>query len=116
MTLIVLDPTGERPTIGVVDTVAIRRASLDFLSNEDHIEQGLAMLWIEPAGTCGPPRTALAMRVLVALFENCWESKSGMDRTSDDYRAERGKFIAGILAEIEHHGDPTPVDDPLARG
>lgn len=62
----------------------------------------LASLWLEPAGIGRPVSRATAMRAVIGLARGSRPFARAVWRAAEQF--------------IRDHGDPTPADDPLARG
>ena len=73
--------------------------------NQDDLDTAALMLcalWLEPAGIGHPISRATSMRAVL-----------GLSRGSRPFAREAWRTVARYIGD---HGDPTPKDDPLARG
>ena len=91
---------GEKLSLAVIDTVAIRRAKPG-----SHARM-LASLVLEPTGCGCPPRLALRMRTLTAYL---------LARGITGKQA-RSALWRRVEAIVRAHGDPTPRINPLVDG
>jgi hypothetical protein len=106
--LIVLNTDSPQPRIAIIDCVGIRRygrLGIDELEGEDMA----ASLFIEPTGCGCPPRRALWLRALLAMFDS-----QALNAPRADRHADLRGTIAGLSDLIATHGDPRPRTDPLA--
>ncbi|MEQ8770319.1 MAG: hypothetical protein RIB60_07410 [Phycisphaerales bacterium] len=92
-----------RRGIAIIDSTDVRRGV-------DPARQ-LFDLLVEPAGLGLVPRSTLRHRVVGSLWANGLDRGWGPDRK----HAERD-LARGVKRRLRAHGDPTPKDDPLARG
>ncbi len=104
--LIVTGAVGSRPSVAVVDCVAVRRSRGRRLGP---MARMIASLLIEPAGVGSP----IPMRTVQVVFESA--VASAFPLASDDLRRRLTWVVVRLVGKrVAEHGDPTPLHDPLA--
>jgi hypothetical protein len=102
--LVLLEPAGAAPRIGVLDTVAVPRMLARGRGRV--LGPPLERLVLEAIGVGVGPR-----RALIARFVAAWVR--AMAPGADERRLRREVWRA-VSRAIEGHGDPTPKDNPLS--
>ena len=103
--LIVSGAGGDRPTVAVVDCVAVRRSRGRRLAP---MARMIASLLIEPAGVGSP----MPMRMVQAIFESA--VASAFPAAPDDLRRRLTWVVVRLVGRrVAAHGDPTPLHNPL---
>ena len=105
--LIVMRTDNPTPTVAVIDSVAIRRAT----RSHDHLCSMLADLAIEPTGCGCPPRRTLAMRCVLEALAGMFSDGRPKDK---DPATLRNEVWAAVMSVMARRGDLTPRINPLA--